>query len=126
MQRVVKIEHAYKPRPIKKKTDAENFFIVKNKGDLSALKYWLAERKFNTFVESQDKFNQKLFGLIWDFELGKFPSTRRSKRGAIVVKKKELIKPVAFHILNTMSTENTFGEQWRAQQFQLWRYGRDD
>lgn len=101
---------------------ADNFFIVKNKSDLYQLKGWLQNRKYNTFVESQDKNGKPLIGLLWDYHLGRFPSPSRGKRGVILVTDKNLLKPSLINAINHLSVECSYGDCWRKQQMDLVLY----
>lgn len=104
---------------------ADNFFIVKNKSDLYQLKGWLQNRKYNTFVESQDKNGKPLIGLLWDYHLGSFPSPSRGKRGVILVSDKNLLKQTLINTINHISVECDYGDCWRKKQMDLVLYGRD-
>lgn len=113
--------HKAKPAPAK---NPENLFIVKCPAGLAALKYWLQGRKFNTFVETQDKNGKPLLGLLWDYHLGKFPSPKRTERGAVLVLNRDLTKDAALIVLNAMAEETEYGRQWKQAQRDLWKYGR--
>lgn len=103
---------------------SDNLFVVKNKGDLHKLREWLTEKRFNTFIETKDSTDQQLFGLIWDDQLGSFPSLKRMDRGAVVVKQKYLIKMVAIEIINKMIVESEFGKYFRKSKMDLWKFGK--
>lgn len=111
-------------KSVQRHKNPDDIFIVKNGKGLSALKYWLRNRKSNTFVETLDKNGNPLFGLLWDYELGRFPSTKRKKRGAVVILDKALQKPAALIILSGMATETEYGKQWAQAQRDLWTHGR--
>jgi len=115
----VRVHRPAPPRP------DENRFIVKNKGDLQALKGWLVSKKFNTFVESKDGKGQQIFGLLWDYHLGMEPSPSRKERGLVLIKQSYLVQPVALAILNAMAIESEYGKIWQSQKVNLWKYGKD-
>ena len=122
--RTVHIQH-HKPESVPvPPPDTENIFVVKDGRGVAALRYWLQKRKYNTFIETQDKNGKKLFGLIWDYQLGRTPS-KRSERGLVLVLDRALEKKVALILLNWMAAETDYGRQWVANERNTWKYGRE-
>lgn len=117
--------HHHGERVIKPKNLPENLFVVKCHKGLAALKYWLQSRKYNTFIDSTDKNGKPMFGLLWDYHIGQFPSPKRSERGAIIVLDRSMVKDVALILLNAASQETEYGKQWVQAQRAIWLYGRD-
>ena len=101
-------------------------FVVHNTAGVCALKYWLQkDRPYNTFVETLDCNHNVLFGLLWDYEFGKFPSSNRKKRGVVVVLDETLVQRVALTILANMKINDDYGKQWAAAQRDLYKFGRE-
>lgn len=120
------VEHRHRqesPAPVQK---GDNLFIIKCPKGLGALKYWLQKRKFNCFVETKDRNGKCLFGLLWDFHHGTFPSPKRSERGAILVLDRKLEKQAALIMINALGAETDYSKQWRQAQRDLYQYGRSD
>lgn len=107
-----------------KNPDPENLFVVRDHSGVAALKYWLQKRKYNTFIHSLDKNGKPLFGLLWDYHIGQFPSPSRRPRGAIIMLDRTFEKQVALVICGHAATETEFGKQWVQAQRALWMYGR--
>lgn len=123
--RTVIVEHTVRHVGEPQKQRDDNLFVVKDHAGLAALRYWLQKRKYNTFTNGRDKNGKPLFGLSWDYELGRFPSGQRDKtRGAVLVLDRKLEQQTAMIILNWMSTETEYGKQWKQAQTDLWKYGK--
>lgn len=119
----------YMPKPVSQPAGKTNSkedgpFIVKCSSGLTALKYWLQNQKYNTFVETTDKNGNPMYGLLWDYELGKFPSERRTHRGLILVLDKNLVIKAGLHVVNHMDIQTEYGKQFQKAQRDLYKYGR--
>lgn len=104
----------------------DNLFIIKDYSGIAALKYWLKNRQYNCFIKSKDKRGKTLFGLIWDYNLGSFPSPNRRERGAIIVLDDAYMKETALKIIAGMKVENDYAKMFRQAQYDLWKYGIDE
>lgn len=116
-----RVRHEGTPKP---QTREENLFIIKCPAGLSALRYWLQKRKYNCFVETMDANGKPMFGLLWDYHHGQFPSPKRGERGVVLILDRTLQKQAALIILNWMAAETAYSSQWKQAQRDLWQYGK--
>lgn len=100
-------------------------FIVQDHAGVTALKYWLQSKKYNTFIETNDKNGNTLYGLLWDYDLGSFPSNKQSKRGLIVVIERNIGNKTGLVVANGMSTETEYGRLLKKSKHDLYTYGRE-
>lgn len=122
--RTVHVTHTHKAAPPPPEKERTPFFVVRDGSGVAALRYWLQQRKYNTFIETTDARGKKLFGLIWDYQFGKSPS-KRSERGIVLVVDKNLHKTVALMLLNHAAAETDYGQQWVQNERINWKHGRD-
>lgn len=119
------IKEPFHPRAHTVGKPDENIFVVHNGASLGALTYWLQTRKYNAIIESKDKTDNTIFGLAWDFELGKFPSYNRRKRGVIQVIDKDFVAKAGEIIACGMRPNNEIGIMERKAKIDLYKYGRE-
>lgn len=78
----------------------DNFFFVKSEMAIRALDYWLQEREYNMFVESTDKKDQQLRGLIFE------RNGSRQKKGIICIGDEKFLQPVMDKINEHMTDKD--------------------
>lgn len=95
------------------------FYDLKKQEQIPDLRFWLNNKKFNTFVETKDKNGSPLIGLLWDYQLGRFPSMSRKPRGLILIRRADLVKPALLTVINGLSVECEYGKCWKKAQLDM-------